>query len=371
MQSADVSTLAAQVLWAAFFLAAMLGAVTQRTHFCTMGAVADIVNLGDWTRMRMWALALGVAVFGFNLAVAAGWLQAGWSIYGGSRWLWGSALVGGLLFGFGMVLASGCGSKNLVRLGAGNLKSLVVLLVLGLSSWATLKGITAVLRVGTVDQLALDLPVGQDLPSLLAHLTGLAQPLLAGTLALLLGGGLIGWALARPEGRSPVALAGGGLTGALVLALWAVSGGLGHLAEHPDTLEEAFVGTLTGRMESLTFVAPVAHTLEWLVFFSDTGQRLTFGVVCMAGVLVGAALSALAAGEFRLEGFRATDDLLRHLGGAALMGVGGVTAMGCSIGQGLSGASTLGLTSLVALPAIVAGAVAGLKFLAWQIERSL
>jgi uncharacterized membrane protein YedE/YeeE len=371
MQSADVSALAAQVLWAAFFLAVAFGAVAQRTHFCTMGAVADIVNLGDWTRMRMWALALGVAVLGFNLAVAAGWLQADWSIYGGRRWLWASALTGGLLFGFGMVLASGCGSKNLVRLGAGNLKSLVVLMVLGLSSWATLKGVTAVLRVGTVDRLVLDLPAGQDLPSLLAYATGLAQPPLAAGLALLIGGGLIGWALARPEGRSPVALAGGLLIGLLLLALWAVSGGLGHVQEHPDTLEEAFIGTLTGRMEAFTFVAPMAHWLTWLVFFSDASQSLTLGVVCVVGVLVGAALSALVAGEFRLEGFRATDDLLRHLGGAALMGVGGVTAMGCSIGQGLSGASTLGLTSLVALPAIMAGAVAGLRFLNWQIERSI
>jgi hypothetical protein len=202
-----------------------------------------------------------VAVLGFNLAVAAGWLQAGWSIYGGRRWLWASALVGGLLFGFGMVLASGCGSRNLVRLGAGNLKSLVVLLVLSITSWATLKGVTAVLRAGTVDRLALELPVGQDLPSLLAHATGLAQPLLAAGLALLIGGGLIGWALARPEGRSPVALAGGLLIGLLLLALWAVSGGLGHVLEHPDTLEEAFLGTLTGRMEAFTFVAPAAHAL--------------------------------------------------------------------------------------------------------------
>ncbi|MEY4754819.1 MAG: hypothetical protein RJA44_2494, partial [Pseudomonadota bacterium] len=154
----ELSALTSRVLWAGFLLAAVFGAVGHRTRFCTMGAVADIVHLGDWQRMRMWALALGVALLGFNLLVAQGVLQAGWSIYGGRRWLWGPALLGGGLFGFGMVLASGCGSRNLIRLGAGNLKALVVLLVLGLSSWATLKGITAVLRVQTIDRLALDLP---------------------------------------------------------------------------------------------------------------------------------------------------------------------------------------------------------------------
>lgn len=360
----------AQVLWAAFFFAVAFGAVTQRTQFCTMGAVADIVNLGDWQRMRMWGLAIGVAVLGFNLAVGAGVVQADWSIYGGTRWQWASALVGGLIFGFGMVLASGCGSKNLVRLGTGSLKALVVLLVLGLTSWITLKGVTAVWRDATVDRLFVELPATQDLPSLLAAATGIELPVVATSLAVLLGGGLIAWALAHADGRSRNSLAGGILCGGVVLGLWWLSGSWGHVLEHPETLEETFVGTLTGRMEALTFAAPVAHLLEWLVFFSDQNRTLTLGVVSVIGVPVGAALSALQAGEFRLEGFRDPGDMLHHLAGAVLMGVGGVTAMGCSIGQGISGVSTLGLTSLVALAALIAGAVLGLKYLNWQLERS-
>ena len=142
----DIATLTAQVLWAVFVLAAALGALVRQTHFCTMGAVADIVNLGDWSRMRMWALAAGVAMLGFNVMVALGWVRAADTVYGGVRWLWGSALAGGALFGFGMVLASGCGSKTLVRIGGGSLKSLVVFVVMGVSAWATLRGITAVLR---------------------------------------------------------------------------------------------------------------------------------------------------------------------------------------------------------------------------------
>jgi hypothetical protein len=125
--------------------------------------------------MRMWIMAMGVAMVGFNLMVAVGWLDAGKSIYGGPRFVWLSALVGGAMFGFGMVLASGCGSKTLVRIGGGNLKSLVVFIALGVSAFATLKGITAVARVATVDSVAVTFATGQDLPSLLSAGTGVAK----------------------------------------------------------------------------------------------------------------------------------------------------------------------------------------------------
>src|SRR5882757_3667822 len=154
MVDVDMKAVATAVLWATFGLSVVFGAITQRTHFCTMGAVSDIVNMGDWARMRMWIMAMGVAMIGFNAMVALGWLDAGNSIYGGPRFMWLSALVGGALFGFGMVLASGCGSKTLVRIGGGNLKSLVVFVVLGVSAFATLKGISAVVRVDTVDKAA-------------------------------------------------------------------------------------------------------------------------------------------------------------------------------------------------------------------------
>ena len=241
MQESDLPGLTATVLWAAFALAVAFGAIAQRTHFCTMGAVADIVNLGDWTRMRMWVLAIGVAMIGFNAMVAAGWIKAADSIYAGPTLLWLSNLVGGLLFGIGMVLASGCGSKTLVRVGGGNLKSLVVLFVLAVAAYATMRGVVAVARVATLDAVAVTLPTGQDLPSLLAHATGASRQ----TLALWLGGGLglllLAWVLARPEGRSgEVLLAGLGI-GAVIVGVWWVSGRFGHLDEHPVTLEAAFL----------------------------------------------------------------------------------------------------------------------------------
>jgi hypothetical protein len=297
-------------------------------------------------------------------------VQAADSIYAAPKLLWLSNAVGGVLFGIGMVLASGCGSKTLVRIGAGNLKSLVVMVVLGFSAYATLRGVTGVLRVATLDTVALDLPAGQDLPSLLAHATGSSAP----TLALLLGGALglalVAWALSRSEGRSAnVLLAGLGI-GAVIAGVWWVSGRYGHVAEHPLTLESAFLATNSQRMESLSFVAPVGYTFEWLMLFSATSRGLTLGLGSGFGVGLGAALVALAERSFRWEGFAGAEDTANHLVGALLMGVGGVTAMGCTIGQGLSGVSTLALGSFIALAGILAGGWLGLRYQVWRVERS-
>ncbi len=370
MQDIDIAALGRTVLWAAFALAVIFGAIAQRTHFCTMGAVSDILTMGDWSRMRMWVMAMGVAMIGFNAMVALGWVQAANTVYAGPRFIWLSALVGGALFGIGMVLASGCGSKTLVRIGGGNLKSMVVFVVLGIAAFATMRGLTAVIRVNTVDAVAVEVAAGQDLPSLLAATTGVAKGTLAAVIGIGLGGLMLVWSLVRREGRSADNLLGGLGIGAAVAALWWVSGRLGHLVEHPQTLQEAFLATNSQRMESMTFVAPIAYTIDWLIFFSDKSKVLTIGIVTTAGVIVGSAIVALASRTFRWEGFRDARDTANHLVGAALMGVGGVTAMGCTIGQGLSGLSTLSLTSFVAVVGILLGAVAGLKYQFWLVERS-
>ena len=369
MQESELPGLIAQVLWAAFALAVLFGAVAQRTHFCTMGAVSDIVNMGDWTRMRMWLLAIAVAMIGFNLMVGLGWIEAKNSVYGGPRLIWLSNIVGGLMFGFGMVLASGCGSKTLVRIGGGSLKSLLVFCVLAIASYATLRGITAVARVATVDTVAITLAAGQDLPSLLAQASGIDRQTLALALGIGLGGVIMAWCLSRAEGRSAdVLLAGFGL-GAIVAGVWWVSGRLGYLAEHPQTLEAVFLATNTRSMESLTFVAPIAYTVDWLILFSDTSKVLTIGIVSTLGVIVGSAAVALATRSFRWEGFAGTEDTANHIVGAVLMGVGGVTAMGCTIGQGITGVSTLALGSFIALASIMAGIVLGIRYQVWRLER--
>lgn len=371
MDISALNALTIQVLWAAFILAVLFGAIAQRTHFCTMGAVSDIVNMGDWTRMRMWGMAIGVAMIGFYAMAAAGLIDASKTLYASGRFIWLSALVGGFLFGFGMVLASGCGSKTLVRIGGGSLKSVVVFVVMGVAAFATLKGITAVVRVATVDRVAVDFASNASLPNWLAAAAGVS-PVAAGlVLALVLGLGLMFWALAgRDFLRVDNLLAGLGI-GAVIVGMWWVSGHLGYVAEHPETLQEAFLATNSGRAEALSFVSPVAYTIDWFMFFSDKSKLLTIGIVSVFGVVVGSAIYSVATRSFRWEGFRDAEDTANHLVGAVLMGVGGVCAMGCTIGQGLSGISTLSATSIVAVAAILAGCVASLKYQVWRLERSI
>jgi hypothetical protein len=227
-----------------------------------------------------------------------------------------------------------------------------------------------VLRVNTVDAVAVTLATGQDLPSLLAGSLGLGRPQAALLLGGLIGGALVIWALAKREGRSGDVLLGGIGIGAVIAAVWWVSGVMGHVAEDPNTLEEAFVGSTGGqRMEAFSFVSPIAYTLDWLMFFSDKSKVLTLAIVSVVGVAAGSAVYALASRSFRWEGFRGVEDTANHMIGAVLMGVGGVTALGCTIGQGLSGVSTLSIGSFIALASIIAGAVLSLRYQVWRLDR--
>lgn len=369
MPDIDIAALTHTVLLATFVLTFLFGAVLQRTHFCTMGAVSDVVNMGDWSRMRMWGLAIGVAMIGTGVLAWAGLVDPTKTIYAANRLNWLSALAGGLMFGFGMVLASGCGSKTLVRIGAGNLKSVVVFVFLGLSAYMTLRGLFGVVRVNTVDAVSVTLPATQDLPSLLAAGGAASRGVLQLGLGLVLGGALAVWALAARSFRTFDNLLGGIAVGLIIVAMWYVSGHVGYVAEDPNTLEELFAATNSGRMESLSFVAPYAYTLDWLMMFSDKSKVLTIGIVSVIGVIAGAAAYALATRTFRWEGFGNAEDVANHMVGGMLMGAGGVTALGCTVGQGLSGVSTLAVGSFLALAGILAGAVLAFRYQIWRLER--
>ncbi len=337
----------------AFALAFVFGAVANRTNFCTMGAVVDIVTFGDWRRMRMWVLAIAVAIAGTGALVAAGLIDTGKTIYTVPQVRWLSCIVGGLLFGFGMTLASGCGSKTLIRAGAGNLKSVVVMLVLGISAYMTLKGLFAVWRVNALDPWRFDVAgwgaATSDLPALAAALgvpvaAKLALPFVLAARA--------GGVRAQGPGFPRVARAGrrrhrdrpGDRRRLVRLGARRLSS-----PRIPATLEEKFFATNSGRMESFSFVAPYAYTLELLMLWSDASRIVTFGVAGVLGMLAGSAAYALASRTFRWEGFGSVEDVANHLVGAVLMGFGGVTALGCTIGQGISGVSTLAVGSFLAL----------------------
>jgi hypothetical protein len=335
-----------------------------------MGAVSDWVSMGELTRMRMWLLAIAVALLGSSALHLGGVVDLSKSIYPGANFTWLSYLVGGFLFGVGMTLGSGCGSKTLIRVGAGNLKSLVVYVFLGIAAYMTLRGILGAFRVGVLEKAAVTLPTGQDLPSLLSSLTHISKGTLTAALAATIAGAILLFVYANRHFRSSFDHTLGGLvTGLVVVGGWFVSGHIGYVAEDPNTLQEAFVATNTGRMESFSFVAPLAFTLEYLMLWTDKSRIITYGIASAAGVIAGSAAYALASGTFRWEGFRDAEDTAMHILGGILMGFGGITALGCTIGQGIAGFSTLALGSIITFCAIVAGSAATIKWQYWRLMR--
>jgi len=343
----------------AFALAFVFGAVGNKTHFCTMGAVSDWVNMGDLSRMRMWLLAIAVAILGAAALQLSGLVDYSKSIYTSPNLTWLSHIVGGFLFGVGMTLGSGCGSKTLIRVGAGNLKSLIVYVFLGIAAYMTLRGVLGAFRVGVLEKAVVTLPAGQDLPRLL----GVSHAVIA----LLVAGALLAFIYSSKHFRSSFDYTlGGVVTGLVVVGGWYVSGVIGHVAEDPNTLQEAFAATNSGRMESFSFVSPMAYTLDYLMLWTDKSKIITYGIASGAGVIAGSAAYALATGTFRWEGFRDAEDTANHIVGGMLMGFGGITALGCTIGQGISGFSTLALGSILTFVFIVIGSAATMRYQYWR-----
>ncbi|MBM3572804.1 MAG: YeeE/YedE family protein [Alphaproteobacteria bacterium] len=341
------------VATAGFVAGIVFGATAQRTNFCTMGALSDIVFMDDHRRFRAWMLAIAVAMIGSQALHMTGVIDLGRSIYLAANFGWLGAILGGLLFGFGMTLTGGCGNKTLVRLGAGNLKSIVVFLFLAISAYMTLRGLLGVARVNVIEVTNLDLKArgldAQGLPDMLSAL-GLPQRLARGLAVCAIAGACLVYCLKDAAFRaSPPHLASGLIIGALIPAGWLITGVLGADDFNPTPLA------------TFTFVAPAGETVQYLMTY--TGATINFGIAVVAGVIAGAFVMAKATGTFKLESFVDADDFLRHMLGGVMMGAGGVLALGCTIGQGISGLSTLALGSLLAFASIVAGGVLGFKYL--------
>ncbi len=363
---------AALVAWSGFALAVIFGAVGNKVNFCTMGAVSDIVNMGDWGRMRMWLLSIAVAIAGAYTLQSAGLVDLSKSIYTAPSFTWLSFIVGGFVFGVGMTLGSGCGSKTLIRIGGGNLKSLVVYVFLAISAYMTLRGLFGQFRVSVLQPVAINFEAwgikGQDLPSLFAS-SGADINGLRIIIAAVFTAALLIFVFKDREFRSNANFITGGIVvGLLVVAGWYVTGHLGY-KENPDTLEMTFFGTNTRAAESFSFVAPLAYTLELLMLWTDKSLAVTFGIAAAAGVVAGSFIYAKASGNFRWESFANVEDLANHMTGGVLMGFGGVTALGCTVGQGISGFSTLALGSILTFVAIIAGSAATMKYQYWKIMR--
>jgi uncharacterized membrane protein YedE/YeeE len=366
--------LATIVVWGGFALAFVFGAVAHKTNFCTMGALSDIVNMGHWGRMRMWLLAMAVAMLGAGLLAYTGQIDLSKSVVQRPTLPWLSLLVGGACFGIGMTLSGGCANKNLLRAGAGSVRSMVVLVFLAIASYMTLKGLFGQWRSSWLDPVSVNLAdfgwKDQSLATAFARATGAAPGVTLLATLVALAAGLLVFVFKDKRFRSNTLQVGGAaVIGIVVVAGWYVSGHVGF-GESPDTLEDVYVATNSRTLESMSFVGPLAYGLEFLMLWTDKSLHVTFGIASVLGVLLGSAAVATASGSFRWEGFASLADLRQQLVGAVLMGFGGVTALGCSIGQGLTGVSTLAIGSFIALAGIVIGSVATLKYTLWRELRT-
>ncbi len=341
--------------WGGLAIGIIFGFIVFRTNFCAMGAVSDMMSFGDFRRFRSWLMATAVAMIGVALLERAGITDTGLSMYVNASFGWGGAIVGGLVFGIGMVLGGGCVSKNLVRTGGGDVRSLFVLVVIGISAYMTIGGLLGPLRVALFAPLTTDLAAlgiaDQRIGTLLAALTGMAPDTAALLALVVLAGGILAYCF-KDAGfrRSPAHLVAGLGIGLCVVAGWALTGlTYDEFADNPTVI-------------SLTFVRPVGDSVDYLMRYTAY-SAVGFGIATVAGTLIGAFLGALSQRKFALAGFNGATDTIRNLIGAVMMGFGGVVALGCTVGQGITGFSTLALGSGLALAAIVIGGIIGMKIM--------
>lgn len=334
-------------------IGAVFGALVYRTNFCTMGAISDIVNLDDWRRMRAWLLAAATALAGTQILEAAGIVELSRSMYLGATFNWLGNILGGLLFGFGMVLAGGCASRNLARVGGGDLRALLTLLVLGLFAYMTIGGLLGPVRSLLEQATAIALPAKtQSVADLIALPLNLDARRTAVALTAIIVLAVVAFCFKDQAFRSsPSHVVAGIGIGLCAVAGWALTGlAFDELADKPMV------------PVSLTYVRPTGDTIEWLQRF--TAARMPgFGVASVLGTILGSFAAAKAMGRFRVTTFSDAADTRRCLAGAAMMGVGGVLALGCTMGQAITGVSTLALGSFLTFVAIVIGGFLGVRCL--------
>ena len=377
------------LLIAGFVIAFIMGAIVNKTHFCTMGAVSDWINMEHTGRLRAWGLAIGVAVLGVVILEMVGLvnLNSSYPPYRNGQLIWAENLLGGILFGIGMTIAGGCGNKCLVRIGAGNLKSIIVFLIIGVVAYFMLnpfpgsdKTLYSMLFYPWLNPLALNMGNSQDLGSVIAGEGNAVMARLV--IGSVLGLALVWLAFKSNDFRSSSDFALGGIAvGLCVLAAWYVTSNIVVTVEdqpYPltqyygewDMLAESeegkpAIGAALGS-QSFTFINPMGQAVGYAAGGFNS-SLLTFGLMALFGVAAGSLAWALLTRTFRIEWFSSKADVVNHVLGAILMGVGGVLAMGCTVGQAITGVSTLAIGSFIAFAGIVLGSALTMKVQFYQM----
>jgi uncharacterized membrane protein YedE/YeeE len=341
----------------------ILGYVVNKTNFCTMGAVSDLVNIGDDSRLKAWLLAITTAIIGVTTLEYLGIVDVSDSRipYRNSVFFWPRYIIGGIMFGVGMTLASGCGNKILIRIGGGNLKSIFVLLVAGLMALL----MTRTDFYGTIfhswmnpispDLAKLGIP-DQSVQTIFASLSNVDTGSIIVTLLipLIICIFLLKYILSSYSSLSSDNILSGIVVGLVVTLAWLISGGeLGQAwIENNDFLDTPYPSV---GVQSFTFINPMGEVLIYTSSIFDNFY-LTFGVTALISTIIGSFVYSLISNNLRIEWFANRHDFYRHLIGAVLIGIGGVLSLGCTIGQGVSGVSTLAIGSIITLLSIIFGA---------------
>jgi len=373
----------AVLIWSAFAIAFVMGAVVNKTNFCTMGAISDVVNIGDTGRMRAWFFAMAIAMLGVTAMEAMGISIADTAFppYRGSQLIWAENLLGGILFGIGMTLASGCGNKTLVRIGGGNIKSIVVFGIIGVIAYfmtnpfpGSDKTLFSVLFFDWIRPMAVDLGRSQDLGTIVAGKDSgaITRTVLGVVIAIAL---LVYIFKSEDFRKSFDNILGGLVVGLAVLGAWYVSSTiqlniddemhtLRSFVENWDFVADSEEGKPAAfaplSSQSYTFINPIGQTFGWIKAGFDS-TFLTFGIMAVFGIILGSFVWALISKGFRIEWFANFKDFANHFIGAVLMGFGGVLALGCTIGQAITGVSTLALGSFIAFAGIFLGCAMTMK----------
>jgi hypothetical protein len=376
----DFSSAHAAILWTVFGIAFILGAVVNKTNFCTMGAVSDLVNMGDTGRIRAWIFAMAVAIIGVVIIESTGIASVDGSMppYRGSNFAWLEYILGGILFGIGMTLGSGCGNKTLVRIGGGNLKSIFLFLVIAVCAYfminpfpGTDDTLYSVLFYSWTSPTTASLATQQDLGSVIGSMIGTGAGITRTVLGLVLAAFLLWFVFKSEDFRGSFDNKLGGLVvGLAVLGAWYATTSMVTVSADGDEMKWAQYASLDNwsmmednaaarprdvAPQSYTFINPIGQTLRYVVEEFNNAY-FTFGLAAVLGVIAGSFVWAMVSRGFRIEWFASSRDFVTHLVGGVLMGIGGVLALGCTIGQAVTGISTLAMGSFLAFGGIVFGA---------------
>ena len=380
------------LLWSVFILAFILGAVVNKTNFCTMGAVSDMVNMGDTGRFRAWILAATVALIGVIILESFGRVDLSSTLppYRGSEFQWGRYILGGVLFGIGMTLASGCGNKTLIRIGGGNIKSIIVFAVIAVIAYYMVDPFKELPSTWYQTYFAswlglasISLNTPQDLGSIVGNWFGVSALMMRIILGVVVAAVALRYVFKSKDFRSSTENIFAGVTiGIIVLLAWYFTSNVAVITDDGSVSMTQFYGEWDMMMDSeegkpkngstnlqaqsFTFISPIGQMFGY-AGSGFANAFLTFGVVSVIGVILGSLILSLVTRSFRIEWFNSFKDFYMHMIGAVLMGFGGVLGLGCTIGQAISGVSTLALGSFLVFISIVFGSALTMKIQYYQM----